>query len=181
MSAAPPLRLFPVEPAGLDGLRTEAFAAAFFEDDLPFAGALGLVDWRLAGALSRLVIRGRLVGRRGERWLLPGRPRLGVDRLLVVGLGAREEASEASLREATRELVEVLGRMGVRSFACALPGRVEGLVDAERSIEWLLEATAACGPFYEVAVFDEPASFRVMQTTYERVLRRFRALLEPLP
>lgn len=46
----------------LDELKSEAIALAFFEDERPLRGAMGLLDWRLCGALSRLILRGRASG-----------------------------------------------------------------------------------------------------------------------
>ena len=41
----------------LDTLRCEALAGAFFEDERPLRGALGYIDWRMCGMLSRLLVQ----------------------------------------------------------------------------------------------------------------------------
>ena len=46
------------ELAQLDELRCEALALPFFSDERPLRGALGLVDWRLCGMVSSLIIEG---------------------------------------------------------------------------------------------------------------------------
>ena len=42
----------------LDKLRNEALAAALFEGEWPLRGALRLLDWRVAGRISRVIMAG---------------------------------------------------------------------------------------------------------------------------
>ena len=52
----------------LDALRSEAILTPFFSDERPLAGVLGLIDWRMCGFVSRMVVRGHV---RGERVCVP--------------------------------------------------------------------------------------------------------------
>src|SRR5262249_732244 len=56
--------------------QAELVACAIWEDERPMTGLAGLLDWRLAGRLSRLARDGFLAGTLGEVLFVPGRPRL---------------------------------------------------------------------------------------------------------
>ena len=60
------------------------------EDDRPLPGSAGYVDWRLCGALSRVLQSGFFVGARGDSLLLPTDGRFPVPRIFVIGLGRRK-------------------------------------------------------------------------------------------
>ena len=57
----------------LDQLGCEALILPFFDDERPPRGTLGLVDWRFAGLVSRLIQRGVVRGEAGATSLLPAR------------------------------------------------------------------------------------------------------------
>ncbi len=74
-----------------DGARLRADVAIlpWFEDERPFQGLLGLLDWRRDGSLSALAREGVARGTLGEAVLLPARPGLPVERLVLLGCGPR--------------------------------------------------------------------------------------------
>jgi hypothetical protein len=121
-SAAPAgVEIVPGDLAALDARRPAVVAAFCYSDVRPLAGALGFIDWRLCGALSRAVESGRFSGARGEILLLPARGRMGDWRVFVFGLGPHREADRAAFREHCREALEVLQRAGVATAAVAAP------------------------------------------------------------
>ncbi|MGB5283245.1 MAG: M17 family peptidase N-terminal domain-containing protein, partial [Polyangiales bacterium] len=74
-------------PRSLDELQAELIVLPFFSDERPLAGAAGLIDWRLCGALSRKLMAGYLDGSFGEKALLTNPGTLKSEGLLLVGLG----------------------------------------------------------------------------------------------
>jgi hypothetical protein len=160
----------------LDTLRAEALAVPFFEDDRPLVGVLGLVDWRTCGLLSRLVTRGRLRGRRGERLLVAARPKLSFEKLFVFGLGPRGEFDEAVFEEGVRAMADVLGRARVRACVCALPGRPEGLVAPARAMELFLRTLGESTELDELTLVEDADAPREMKPVVERERRRARAV-----
>lgn len=159
----------------LDELRAEALCLPFFEDERPFRGTSGLLDWRLRGQLSKLRIRGRIRGRLGERVLLPGRPLTSFDKVFLVGLGPRAAFDDARGQAACVELVAILDACRSRTAAIVLPGRALGLVSAERAFEWFLRASAGAHEQDEVTLVDDPEAHRGMQMVLERERRKARA------
>jgi hypothetical protein len=76
----------------LDLLGTEVILSALAEDEQPPHGLSGLLDWRMAGRISALIERGFVTGKLGEVVLLPGKPKLPFDKVLLFGIGARADS-----------------------------------------------------------------------------------------
>lgn len=163
----------------LDALRCEAIALPIFEDERPLRGAAGLADWRLCGRISRLLVRGHVCGARGERVLVPARPRLAFEKLFLFGLGARAAFDEAAFGAASAEILHTLGEVKARSACVALPGRALERIGAERALELFL---AAIDPAMleqdELWLIESHDAQRAMSTVLEHARRRQRALIE---
>jgi hypothetical protein len=125
--------------ARLDQLRCDVLAVSFFEEERPLRGAAGLVDWRMCGRLSRLMTSEKLRGGPSELMLLPPRPRLPFDKLLILGLGARAAFDESVYADALRRTFTALKALRTHSVALALPGRSTDAIDAERAAQCLLD------------------------------------------
>ncbi len=97
----------------LDLLGTEVLVAALVEGERPPRGLAGLVDFRLAGRISRLVESGFVSGKRGEVLLVLGRPKLPFDKLVLFGTGSLEGFSELAFAACSAAFSR-------RSKACAL-------------------------------------------------------------
>lgn len=164
----------------LDGLRCEALALPIFEDERPLRGAAGLADWRLCGRISRLLVRGRVRGTRGERVLVPVRPRLAFEKLFLFGLGKRAAFDETVFESAMRDVLETLADAKVRTACAALPGRALELVTPERALELFLGAVGGSGEHAraqdELFVIEGHDAQRAMSTVLEHARRRQRAL-----
>jgi cytosol aminopeptidase family protein len=133
------LRFVNPDLGSLDESGVELLACSIWRDQRPMRGVAGLLDWRLAGALSRLARKGFLEGELGEVLFVPGRPRLCFEKVLVFGLGARSGFGEGTFRQCLTHLVRALEGLRVRRAVVELPGRADGLVEAERARELVLE------------------------------------------
>lgn len=123
----------------LDETDAELMACGVFADERPFRGLAGLLDWRLAGKLSRLAKDGFVVGDVGEAVLLPVRPRLPADKLLVVGLGPKESFDEATYRRVLERTLDAITGLSVKKAIVELPGRGAPALDAATSAALLFE------------------------------------------
>jgi hypothetical protein len=164
------------ELRALDELRCDAIAVPFFQDERPLRGAAGLFDWRLCGRLSRLLVRGRVCGARGERTLVPARPRLAIDKLVLFGLGACAAFDEEVFVATIRDMLATLEGLGARTAALALPGRSLQRIPPGRAIELFLEVAGRGRDHDEVILIESPDAQRVMMPVIERVRRRVQAL-----
>jgi hypothetical protein len=127
--------------ATLDTLDVDALAV-LVGVERPLQGWAGLVDWRLAGALTRTLAAGLYAAGPGEALLLPTMGRLPVARVVAIGLAPGPTG--ADFAAAVGRLCEVMARAGAASFAtAALPG--PGVTGPEAARAWLQAAAEVSG------------------------------------
>jgi hypothetical protein len=153
------LRFVPPELRRLDETSAELIACSMWRDERPMRGLAGLLDWRLAGRLSKLARESFLVGELGEILCIPGRPRLPFDKILVMGLGTRATFDDNAFRGVVQQLLRSLEGLHIRRAVVELPGRAEGLIDPERATEIVLEC-ASDSPDHDAWWLVEPDEAR---------------------
>ncbi|MEJ2199641.1 MAG: M17 family peptidase N-terminal domain-containing protein [Desulfuromonadaceae bacterium] len=104
-----------------DRLEGEVVAALFFEDVRPLAGPAGLLDWRLNGRLTELLLRQEVSGRRGEQVLVANNGKLAADWILFFGGGCRRELNAEDYGELLRQLLGVCRAAGFAFISLCLP------------------------------------------------------------
>lgn len=159
----------------IDALRCEALALPFFSDERPLRGALGLLDWRMCGFVSRLILRGKIEGTPLETVLLPGRPKLSMDKLFLFGLGARADFDPALVERAIAHMLDVLARARVRSTALVLPGRSTGSIAAAKAMDAFVPLAMHRDEHDELILLEPAEAQREMESVIERERRRERA------
>src|SRR5580692_2734692 len=122
------IRFLAPELCRLDEASVELCACTIWSDVRPVRGLAGLLDWRLGGRLSALLASGFVTGEAGEALLLPGKPHVPFEKVLVVGMGVRAEFGDATFREALQRIVRALDGLRVRRAVVELPGRADGLI-----------------------------------------------------
>lgn len=126
----------------LDLAGTEVLIACLYEGERPPHGVAGLVDWRLAGRVSHLIESGFASGRVSETLLIPGKPKLPFDKVILFGSGEPRAFNEAVFRSVVRNMLQTLEGLHVRSAVVELPGRHLHAIPAERAADLLLEQAA---------------------------------------
>jgi hypothetical protein len=139
----------------LDLSGTEVLVACLAEDERPPHGVVGLLDWRLGGRLSRLLESGFASGRLGEALLVPGKPKLPFDKLLLFGIGVRSQFNERVYRSVVEKMLATLEGLRARSAVAELPGRHFEAIAPERAADILLEC-AGGRPEHDVWTLIEP-------------------------
>jgi hypothetical protein len=166
---APDLRAIDLAPA-------EVVACSMWEDERPLRGVAGLLDWRLAGRLSILVKSGFMRGEAGEVVLVPGRPKLPFEKVLVFGLGPRARFDDGVVRQTLTRLKSTLDGLKVKRALVELPGRGNGELDIELATELLaLEASEILAEQAWTLVDTEEAEASMTQ----RLIRRHDARPRP--
>lgn len=127
----------------LDTLGGELLACGLFEDERPLRGMAGLLDWRLAARITRHIEGGALTGELGEIVLLPGRPRVPFEKIILFGLGPRVGFDEVVYLRVLESMLSTLSSLKVRMAVVERPGRHDGSVDAVRAVDLLTEACVA--------------------------------------
>mgnify|MGYP002478384035 FL=1 len=105
---------------GLDTLPARDILVFVRPDERPLQGLGGLLDWRLCGALTRILERGLFEGREGERLLTGSLRRVPAERIFLYGTGGKDP------RACLAEALATVGRAGGRKVAIALFGGDEG-------------------------------------------------------
>jgi hypothetical protein len=123
----------------LDLFGTEVLVAALASDERPPHGLAGMVDWRLAGRLSRLIESGFATGKTGEVLLVPGKPKLPFDKIVLFGIGSVAEFDETVFRNIVEKMLMTLEGLRSRTAVVELPGRHLGVIAPERAADILLE------------------------------------------
>jgi hypothetical protein len=159
----------------LDLLDAEAFALPVHSDERPLRGATGLLDWRLCGRFSRLVVRGRLTGQEGERLLVPTGGRLAFEKVVLVGAGPSAAFDRAHAVRTIRAMLEVLDGLRVRRAALALPGRTWELFAATDAMDVVSPMILEPHEQDALTIVEHPDEHRAMQRALESARRRHRA------
>lgn len=126
----------------LDLAGTEVLVAGLSTDERPLHGLVGLVDWRLCGKVSSALESGFASGRRGEVLMVPGRPKLSFDKVVLFGIGPLKDFSEHVYRAVIEQVLATLEGLRARSAVVELPGRHFGAIAPERAADILLELSA---------------------------------------
>lgn len=166
------LRFVPGELRKLDLAVSELLAVPLAQDERPPRGVAGLVDWRSGGALSSLLARGVVTGAPGEALLLPGRPKLGFDKIVCFGIGRTEAFTEQVYRVVLERMLDTVAGLGVRRAVVQLPGRATDAIAPERAAELLLERAAERSRHDTWTLIEAPEAQRVISQRLQRDRRR---------
>ena len=124
----------------------DLLAVGFYSDVRPLRGAAGLLDWRLDGRLSALIVAGHLTGAAEEQLLIPSRKRLPWTLTLACGLGPTATMDESRLQRAVGRTLVTMRGMGLQRLAIALPGRDGERIPARRALQLFLQEAEETSP-----------------------------------
>ena len=151
------LRFVSPELAELDQVGTEVLIGAVFSDERPPRGVAGLVDWRSAGRLSRLMQQGFLTGELGEVLMVPAKPGMPFDKAVLFGAGRRAEFDDEIFEALIERMLRTTEGLCTRAVVAELPGRHLDVIAAERAVDILFDG-AADKPEHDVWTLVETAS-----------------------
>ncbi len=166
------LRFVVPELRQLDLITTEILVVPVAEGERPPLGTAGLVDYRLGGALSRLIMSNTVTGTVGQIHLIDGRPRLSFDRVLLLGQGASYELNTQIYTRIVEQLLSTLQHLGARRAVVELPGRRDATIGPEEALEILLELSSQNPWFDTFTLIENPPAQRVMQNSLRRDQRQ---------
>lgn len=156
----------------LDQRETELLVCGVFSDERPLQGAAGLIGWRLAGMLDRLLETGFFGGEADETLLVPGKPRLSAEKLVFVGLGPRSGFDLARAERALVRVVTVARELDVRSMIVEVPGRHVEAIDTEAGVDALLATLTALGARVDrVTLIESAAAHNLVRDRVARARR----------
>lgn len=119
---------------GFDRLQHfEAVALGIFQDERPLKGISGFVDWRLHGALSRLLMEQRFEGNLLESLLLPSRGYIPMEKVFLFGLGTVPELSVSRFNRVAGAVIAAMARARAGAFVLSAWDLTRGRVSPEEA------------------------------------------------
>lgn len=168
------IRFVPPEIRSLELLTQELLLLPLFVEDRPPVGALNLVDYRLAGQISKLIVAARIEPALGSAYALPGRPKLGFERIVIVGAGSLATFDESAAARVIDRMLEAALELRARRATAELPGRARELLPAERALDLLVERARAQGTVDTWTLIETaPAARRMSSLTENESSRRW--------
>ncbi|HEX5067989.1 MAG TPA: M17 family peptidase N-terminal domain-containing protein [Myxococcota bacterium] len=135
--------LLEIASAPLEAIAAELAVVPCFVEDRPLPGAAGRADWRLCGALSRLVQAGWLRGDAGEAALVPSLGGIAAPRVMALGLGSRGEFGAPALTRFASESLRRASRLQAGTLALGWPEKLR--LSHEEQAEALVAGAAGAG------------------------------------
>lgn len=150
--------MIPLEIAELpaDRLTGAALAVPLFEDLRPLDGPAAVVDWRLDGRLTRMLLAGEVSGRNREQLVLQANGKLCVPWVLLVGGGRWRHLDRDGYRQLLARMIKAAALAGIADLAICLPPHDHVDADTLRQLTTDLlarERTIACCRLSTVARF----------------------------
>jgi Cytosol aminopeptidase family, N-terminal domain len=170
------LHFLPPDLRRLDDASVELCACTIWSDERPMRGFAGLLDWRLGGRLSGLLKSDFARGEIGEALLVPGKPHVPFEKVLVMGLGPRALFNEAAFRAGVLRIARALEGLRVRRAVVELPGRATDAIDPERAITVTLDCVGASPAHDAWWLVETPAAQKRIELRAADERRRVRTL-----
>ena len=102
-----------------DSLPGESVVALYFADQKPLDGPAALLDWRLDGQLTKMLVDGEIQGRAGEHVMLQNNGKLKADWVLFVGGGKWYGLCEETHASLVRHMLSVARQAGFKDISLA--------------------------------------------------------------
>jgi leucyl aminopeptidase len=142
-----------VQQGGIQAVEAEAIIVNLFKDVTEPAGATGVVNKALAGAISELIEAGDLKGKLGQTVVLYPRGALPARRVIIVGLGEPEKFDLEAVREASGAAIKAAKEVGAKSVATIVHGGGIGGLDLTEAAQAVVE-----GSLLALYKYDAPRS-----------------------
>ena len=132
-----------------DQLPGDSVVALFFEDVRPLAGPAGLLDWRLDGQLTKMLVAGKVVGAAGEQVVLQNNGKLRADWALFVGGGKWHGLCRETYAALIKHILNAAGQAGFKDISLCLSPTLEAdaqylAKQTEENLKKSMQALDAC-------------------------------------
>lgn len=142
-----------------DFLPGESVVALYFADQRPLVGPAAVLDWRLDGQLTRLLLDGEVRGHAGEHVMLQNNGKLKADWALLIGGGKWHGLSRETHASLVKHMLSVARRAGFREVSLAFMPHEEA--DAGIVQQQINQALAAEGGGIDTCRFSCETVFSV--------------------
>ncbi len=123
----------------ITAIKTDALILNSFKGTKTLSGDIAAVDKALDGAISQLIKQGVIKGNLNEINLLHSLGKLPAGRVVIVGLGKKQELTAEKVRGAVAEACRYLRKNGVASIATILQGAGVNKISREIAAQSIAE------------------------------------------
>lgn len=110
---------YSIESAPLAKLQKSCIIVGIYENQ-ELAPSAAVLDQHLSGLVSTILARGDLSGKNGETLIIHYIPNSNIERILLVGLGKKQELNAKNYRKALASTVKCLKETQIENVACTL-------------------------------------------------------------
>lgn len=132
---------FDVEVGDIARWEDEVVVVNLFEGVTDPGGATGAVDAALDHQITTMIATGDLTGNWNDLSLFPTFDRIPAKRVMVVGLGRREDFSIDRVRQVSAQAARKVRDMGWKSFSTIVHGAGVAGLDLREAVEAVVEGT----------------------------------------
>ena len=125
-----------------------------YSDVRPLKGQAGMVDWRLNGSLSNLILKDRFHGQRGEALLMPLHGRLPSKELLVLGMGRQQDIQDQELPRFISMILDKLLLKKDLSFSLSLSDLAKGMFEWRNAVRLFMSMLSGRGEEYHITLVE---------------------------
>jgi len=143
----------------VDSLPGDSVVALYFADQRPLDGPVAVLDWRLDGQLTRLLLDGEVSGRAGEHVMLQNNGKLKADWALMIGGGKWHGLCRETHASLVRHMLSVARQAGFRNVSLAFMSHEE--VPGDILQQQINDALAAEGEGIDLCCFSCETVFSV--------------------
>ena len=134
-----------------DSLPGESVVALYFVDQRPLVGPAALLDWRLDGQLTRMLLDDQVRGRAGEHVVMQNNGKLNAEWVMFVGGGNWRGLCRETHAALVRHMLRVARQAGIRKISLAFMLHEE--IDSDILLEQINDALASEGAGIDTCSF----------------------------
>jgi len=142
----------------LDETETQLALILAYQNIRPLRGQAGLVDWRLNGYLSTLIMKHRFDGNLGEALLMPAQGRLAARELMLLGLGDSKGIHEQDFPKFVSMILEKILQKKETSVSLSLSDLAQGMFEWRNTVRLFVSMLSGREEHYQVSLI-EPREF----------------------
>ena len=142
----------------LDEIDNDLALVLTYQDVRPLRGQAGLLDWRLNGYLSQLILNHRFQGDLGEALLMPSQGRVGAKELLILGMGPSGDVGDQNIPNYVSLILEKLLRKKNKSFCLSLSDLAKGMFEWRNTVRLFMSMLSGKEENYQISLL-EPDGF----------------------
>ncbi len=144
-----------VEQGSIEASTADTIIVNLFDDVTVPAGATGAMDQALGGAISDLIAGGDFKGKAGDVAVMYPQGTLGARRVLVVGLGKRDDFDLEGVRRASAAAIKRAQALNAKEVATIVHGSGIAGLDVEAAAQATIEGSLLALYAYDAPKQDE--------------------------